>query len=273
LDTSALLAIPKARLATLGQAFTSPFCFYELLCHLDEDEFRRRKGNVLKCAETSILDDPEAEFASHFGIDPRPRSEQVEAGEIIRTILDRLTQSETLDEFYSQHVPDEQGNLRLVRDCARVMRNVLDTEAEKYKRFVESVIGVIQTGLIDLKSPESCNNAIMGLVKGHHVDLKNRGVTGADLHEVDDRKYLHAAYVFERAVIYFERGAKIDKNDYEDASILKHMRLTTPTVFVTNDGKTIDAVRAALYRLRKLGFGTDDGYELDSSRIVKASEL
>lgn len=272
LDTSALRALPTRTLRRFDPpAETSSYCFYELVCHLDTDDFARRKGIVLKCRETRILDDPCAEFDRHFGVDPRPTQEQVPAGSIIGCILDRLALSRSLSEFYAQNVLDGEGNARLLRDSVKRVNEILHQEELKFEAFVQGVIDVLQQGHIDLASDQSCNNAIMGLVHGQAEVLRQKGVSNPDISEIDDMKYLYYGYVFERAVHYFSRGSKIDHNDYEDASIIMHMRLTQPTVLVTNDKNTIEAIRKILGRLTALGFGNE--YEVGANRTITTSEI
>jgi hypothetical protein len=228
---------------------------------------------LLKCRETTILDDPGAEFDLHFGADPRDPDERLHAARIVNSILERLQQSTSLSEFYAQAVPDAKGDLRLLRDCAKRMNDVMELEKDKYDRFVKAILEVLDQGAVDLKSHESCNNAIWGLVKGKAEILRGRGVASPDLSDVDDRRYIYFGYVFERAVWYYQRGGgPIARNDYEDSSIIKHMRLTEPSVLVTNDGRTLDAVLAVMARLKALGFGIENNYHVQS-RVIRTSEV
>jgi hypothetical protein len=61
LDTSAVIAFSRSDLQGFDpRPLLSPFTCCELLCHLEED-FQRWKSMLLKCRETTILDDPTAD--------------------------------------------------------------------------------------------------------------------------------------------------------------------------------------------------------------------
>ncbi len=272
LDTSALRGLPISTLRRFDPpAKISSYCFYELVSHLEADDFKQCKGIVLKCRETRILDDPCAEFDRHFGVGPGPIHDQVPAGSIIESILDLLARSRSLSEFYAQNVLDGEGNTRLLRDFVKRVNGILSQEELKFEEWVKKVVDILQQGHIDLASDQSCNNAIMDLVHGQAEVLRQKGVTNPDISEIDDMKYLYYGYVFEQAVHYFSRGGNFDRNDYEDASIIMHMRLTQPTVLVTNDKNTIKAMRRVLGRLTSLGFGNK--YEVGTDRTITTSEV
>jgi hypothetical protein len=59
LDTSALRAL-LGKILEEHTFYTSPYCFWELLTHLDEGQVTRTKGQLMKLRFTHILDDPRA---------------------------------------------------------------------------------------------------------------------------------------------------------------------------------------------------------------------
>jgi hypothetical protein len=63
LDTSAFKSLSKDELAQVAcrgfQLTVPPYCFWELLCHLDEgDDFARAKGYLMKFRGVEIVDKP-----------------------------------------------------------------------------------------------------------------------------------------------------------------------------------------------------------------------
>jgi len=272
LDTSALRALSSDTLRRLHPpASISPFAFYELASHLEDESFARQRGHVLKCRQTEILDDPGAELLGSFGTDPRLAHERVSAGSLICSVLDALDRCTTLTAFYACEVRDEKGNVRLVRDLARRAADILEREETAYAAFVGEVIDAMRRGLVETSSGSACNDAIMALVQGRAIRLKGDGVECPDTRQVDDRCYLFCGYVFERARCYCARGGGVKANDFEDASIVMHMRLAERSVLVSGDRALRRALRAVLGRLAALGFGAP--YEVGQDRILSIASF
>ena len=49
------------------------------------------------------------------------------------------------------------------------------------------------------------------------------------------REYVYSAYIVQRAIDYVERGALVDRNDFEDAGFCRHLSLDDDLIVVTGD--------------------------------------
>src|SRR6266508_328659 len=91
LDTSAFRALPAGQLATasgIARLMVSPFCFWELLTHLEEDEqFLRIKGNLMKFRHVAVLDDPRAAIEREIVRPGDSVHERVEDSDVVYATL------------------------------------------------------------------------------------------------------------------------------------------------------------------------------------------
>ena len=149
LDTSALLALPKQ---ILGEHtfHTSPYCIWKLLTHLDEKEFTRRKGQLLKVRSTFILDEPQATVERRLLVHDELLQTRVSDEELITNALAALHDSDCLERFYSSVIRDSNGNLRQLSNCASRARKILDKEEKRYKRFIKDIVSLLYSSQVQI---------------------------------------------------------------------------------------------------------------------------
>ncbi len=151
LDTSALRALP-GKILEEHTFYTSPYCFWELLTHLDEGQFTRRKGQLMKLRFTHILDDPRAAIETPLLIYDARLQDRVSDEELITTALTALQDSDSLERFYSSYIKDSRGHLRQVSDCAAGAQKALEEAEKKYAEFIQNIIGAFLSGQVKLEN-------------------------------------------------------------------------------------------------------------------------
>jgi hypothetical protein len=255
LDTSALIALPTSRLEEASQSaslYVSPFCFWELLTHLEDDEkFRRVKGTLMKLRHVEVLDDPHAEVYRSV----LPSSDNVNTGErdgdLICAALAALDDSESMEEFYKRDIRDESGQTRQIAGCVFAVRELLRIEENKFQAFLRAVAAEVRAGNVRLLEASDYDQAVQDLSRGSWLKIGDRANGAPVVYEQFVRKtYMYHSYVIHRAREYAASGtAMIDPapNDFEDACLCLHIGLDDFTAVVTND--------AALRRCLGAGLG------------------
>lgn len=236
LDTSALRGLGAAILQK-HTFYTSPYCFWELLTHLDEGEFAYRKNQLMKVRFTRVLDDPRADIEAPLLIHDTQLQERVSDEELITYTLAALQDSESLERLYLALIKDSKGNLRDVADVAARARKELEEREQRYIGFVQQIINALQHGQLKIGNDEEYHGAILSLLEGDVIKLKQRGAIDKSLRErLINNYYIYWSYIVHRALDYFKRGkTKIMANDFEDGEICKHLALDTSYCLVTAD--------------------------------------
>jgi len=261
LDTSAFCALPS-RILQEHTFYASPYCFWELLTHLDEGSFDQYKGQLMKFKYAHILNDPRAEIEVPLLIDDNQLQDRVSDEELIAAALAALQDSNSLDMFYSSYVEDSKGNLHQVSECAANVRKALGEAEQKHTEFVENIMNVFRTGQVKLETYSDYHQAILQLLEGEMIKLQQRGAVDKDLrNKLTNNSYIYYSYVFHRALAYFRKGkTKLDVNDFEDSQVCLHLRLDTPYCLVTADKglkEALDKTSALLNQLNELDTHTD----------------
>ncbi len=253
LDTSALRALPRTLLQE-DTFFTSPHCIWELLTHLDEKDFARTKGQLMKAQFTHVLNDPRAAVETPLLPHETKLQERVSDGELIRHILAALNDSDSLNRFYKSVVRDSNGEFRQVSGCVARTQEVLAEEEQRYAQFVQKIIGAFQSGDVKLNNDRDQHGAILSLLEGDVVKLQRRGATDPDLKDkLINTSYIHWSYVFHRALAYFRSGkTNPESNDFEDGQICKHLALNSSYCLVTADKGLKDALEKSLALINRL---------------------
>jgi hypothetical protein len=261
LDTSAFRALPS-RILQEHTFYASPYCFWELLTHLDERSFDRHKGQLMKFKYAHILNDPRAEIEVPLLIDDNQLQDRVSDEELIAAALAALQDSNSLDMFYSSYVEDSKGNLHQVSECAANVRKALGEAEQKHTEFVENIMNVFRTGQVKLETNSDYHQAILQLLEGEMIKLQQRGAVDKDLrNKLTNNSYIYYSYVFHRALAYFRKGkTKLDVNDFEDSQVCLHLRLDTSYCLVTADKglkQALAKTSALLNQLNELDTHTD----------------
>jgi hypothetical protein len=171
LDTSAFRALPGTILQE-GTFFTSPYCVWELLTHLDEKDFARSKGQLMKARFTHVLNDPRAAVETSLLLHDTKLQERVPDEELIRYALAALNDSDSLDRFYRSVIGDSNGEFRQVSDCVARAKEVLEEEEQRYTQFIQKIIGAFRSGNVKLDSDVDQHGAILSLLEGDVIKLQ-----------------------------------------------------------------------------------------------------
>jgi hypothetical protein len=216
----------------------SPFCFWELMSHLDEpDMFLRVKGNLMKFRHVKVLDDPEAESLAEVGVASALKG-RVSDEDVICASLAALQASDSLDSFYSKQIRDSFGNVRSLSGCVARAKDVLRTEEERFLDFVGQIVDLVKAGTSTLTTPWDLHRATVSLTNGWHVAR-----SGQLLNE--DARVLRILYVYFAFVVHcardrLARSGVEDPNDYEDARFCQHVRLDAPSTIVSADERQLE---------------------------------
>jgi hypothetical protein len=242
LDTSVFRFLPRQILEALHlkgyNLYASPFVFWELLTHLHEEGgFVGYKARMMKFRFVDILDDPRALIESSVITNDTSAQQRVPDTELIEATLAALEASNSLESFYATLIEDSKGRTRQVADCAARSKEVLAGEEQRFVAFLQSILEVLASGRVAYKTDSERHQAVLDLLEGQGIYLRRRGAGVADLRDwIIDNAYIHWACVFRLALKYFAaRDAKPDMNDYEDARICLHLRLSGPFCLVTED--------------------------------------
>jgi hypothetical protein len=270
LDTSALRNLSK-KILQAHTFYTSSFCVWELVCHLDEVPFDQSKGQLMKAKRTRILDDPRAPVETLLLPHDRELQRRVSDEELVTKMLHQLDKSESLQEFYKSDFRDSNGSFRQVSGLAARARNTLVAREQEYLRLVQQIINALKTGQTKIATDEEYHNAILSLLEGDIVKLQKRGATHKRLRDIVTKSYyIHWSYIVHRTVGYFKRGkTKLDGNDFEDAEICRHLWLDTPYCLVTADKEQKRAIEKTITLINRLnipGFPT-------TLRVIDANAL
>lgn len=253
LDTSALCGVSGNSLAQVAQKhdlFVSPFCFWEILCHLDEQtNFVAQKKLLLKFEHVQILDHPvaiiEAPFLAKY-------EDRIPDNDLIEAALAALREASTIDEFYSMYIDDGKGSTRLISECAARIRNILRQEEMRYVTVVQNIISLFKSRDAQYNNSLERYNAILSLIAGWTTRLKDEGATDADLlKQLTSKTFIYYSYIFHRAMTCYRNGTnRPECNDYEDANLCLHLSLDVHYHVIAGDKKLRKAIEDTLVLLR-----------------------
>src|SRR5438309_1603284 len=139
LDTSAFRLLSAARLAARSQdanLLVSPFCFWELLTHLeDPGQFSRVQGNLMKFKHVQVLDDSWAQVEREVVRQSDGVHERLEDSELIYAALAALRDSESLSDFYSKQICDSRNQDHEIAGCVGIGREILGREEQRFQEY------------------------------------------------------------------------------------------------------------------------------------------
>ena len=241
LDTSAFRAISAATLAAASQEarlLVSPFCFWELLTHLeDEGQFDRVKGNLMKFRHVSVLDDPWASVERDVVLPSDAVLERPEDCEIVYAILAELRDCASVPQFYTKHIRHSRHQTREIGGCVARAGDVLKAEEQQFQEYVTKIMAVVRDGLVSLATPADRHRGTLQIVDAWWIQLGNR-VDRSELvrERLEKRTYVFSSYVLHLAADYLKRrSTNVDRNDFEDAKFCQHLALGADMAAVTAD--------------------------------------
>lgn len=262
LDTSTFRSLSVKELEQYNseefKIMISPYTFWELLCHLEED-WSQYRNQIIKCLKVKILDDPRAIIETELQYKVERLNNRLPDNKLIPEIIEHLRQSNSINDFYNNDFIDSKGKMRLIKECSIRVQEILDNKEEEYINYVGDIKKLIMEKKYDLNSDECCHNLITELVEGAVVCAKNNSKQKKDIRsQITDKYYLYFAYIFERTKqLLNDRRALPERNDYEDCMICLHLSISQSLLFITMDKGFAKALNNALKLLRRIACVSD----------------
>lgn len=240
-DTSAFRAIPEDSLEAASHnvhLVVSPFCFWELLTHLEDNgQFDRVKGNLMKLRHMSVLDDPWASVESDIVLPDDDVLKRPDDSGLIYAILAALHESHSVSQFYGKRARDGRDQLREIDGCVARAAQILKAEEQRFLEYVSNVMSFVRDGRVSIATPADRHLAIIQIVDAWWIQLGQR-VDGSELvrQRLEERTYVFSSYVLHLAADYVKRGStNVDRNDFEDGKFCQHLTLGAEMTAVTVD--------------------------------------
>ncbi|ABE31169.1 hypothetical protein DR64_3954 [Paraburkholderia xenovorans LB400] len=256
LDTSAIQGIARAKLelvAAKADISVSTFSVLELGSHLHEEaRYLRARGNFLKCAIPSMLEDPFVLLSQRTGTQANPsrREDQI----VLDQLLEAVRQSNTLAELDQKTVTFPDGAVASCKGVgARIASGLANEEAE-FVSHIQSLATVIQldpelNGQHTLL-PENLAACLISVIRHLNPGFNGDIQSPAFLATVPYAGYLiHRLYKYANARPINEVTLNVDTNDCEDAYIASCLDICRGDTLVTNDTGTIEALRNTISAL------------------------
>ena len=258
LETSAFRSLSVKELEQYNHkslVMISPYTFWELLCHLEDEDWPFYKKLLCKCSKIIILDDPRAIIETELKYNVKRLNHRLPDNHLIPEVIQHLEKSSCLNDFYNNDFTDSNGNKRTIEECSKKVQNILDKEAKKYSNFVEDIHRYLASEGQDLDSDNYCHTIIMELLEGAIINAKDNSNNLENIRKlITDRYYLYFAYIFERTKQLLLNGRiEPERNDYEDGLICLHLYLDKSIKFVTKDKGLSRSLINSLERLNRIG--------------------
>ena len=257
------MALPACRLESASQSFrlyVSPFCFWELLTHLEDvharkgERFREIKGTLMKFRYVEVLDDPIAEvyrlvFRSSDNVHGK-----VNDGDLIYAALAALEHSESSSEFYGRFIEDQSHQTFKIAGCVSRARERLQIDEQKFQAFLREIVDRVRAGQVRLTDASDYERGVQDLCLGWWFQIRDSADDNPTVFERFVRKtYIYYAYLLHLARVYAARTTdKIDQNDFEDVTLCLHLGLTDVAAVMTTDHGLRDCLRETLGTLNSM---------------------
>jgi len=175
LDTSAIRNAAGRRLgaiAKVAKLMASPFAFWEIASHLQDDhDFGRIKANLMKFKYIQILDDPTAAAEREFALAQLPGDESLETADVIYAALAALRDSNSVEEFYRCRIQDAQGAVRQIDGCVARIHAVLTDGESRFLSFMTNVKDFLQNRQLTVRTPQDLHDGTRDLINRDHILL------------------------------------------------------------------------------------------------------
>lgn len=257
LDTDAFRALGREALFAAKEAGwqlkTSPWCFFELLCHLDEEpDFVKAKGNLMKFRGIEIIDKPLDRAASAL---VHSETARCWSSDLCYAALAAIDAAQSFDDLANSVIVDEACNQRgPLKDVAENARRALHEAEHVFQIKMRSVIAHLRVNRRAPRSAERNHQVIMDAV------LEAKGLPLPDTPDLDytiigPEPVTKCAYCFWSyfllQAIFLEESTKKDPcelNDLEDGQLCAYVPLDEEMWVVAGDKK----LRARLSETRDL---------------------
>ena len=265
-DTSALRAISLLNLRALSwtrDIVLSPISVCELLCHIDEPykdldaiaSFHYWRSQLFKATLLGILHDPYAQHAIHVGATSLGKNTKFEEKEIAIRTLDALSESDSLNTFYSKHIKLSSTEFGRASGCGVRARDILKSAEDEYLERLHRLKSMLEhdAGVADLSNISETE--FWGVLQKSFAEmLKHYESEGVKIDNqpfrIVNSIYIHYGYTIARIVHYFRKQGitnfSPERNDTEDSWLVLHLNMFNDDLFVTNDKGQFEAVMKAL---------------------------
>lgn len=275
-DTSALRSLSWENLKRLSDKgcdlFISPFSFWEILCHLDEEQkFDRFKIELIKFKHFTILDDPFGITAKYTKLHKSVMQDRVEDHELIQGTISVLTKSSSIENFYSSFFIDSNKNARKIQDCVERGRSILSAQSDSYIDFVTKIIDSIKCNNSKYETEYDRHILVLSLIDGCIRGIETQGGNREEFEKnLKNEIYVYFSYILHQSLEYLNNNIlNIDPNDYEDSRICQHLSLNSALTLISNDKNLCNAVNSTISLLQTL----NDKEFITSIKVEKTEYL
>jgi len=242
LDTSAFKALSRdALLAARENGWhltTSPWCFFELLCHLDEEpDFAKAKGHLMKFRGIEIVDKPLDRAVAALQPANVPR---IWGSDLVYAALGAIDAANSEDDLAMSVLVDEAGNNRgPLKDLADRVRRILDGEERTFQRHMTTLIAALKTAGGIARTSKANHAVIIGRVVAEGLPLPD--TQGLDYSIVDHdlglkHSYCFWAYMLLQAIMLQQSGQHTcGTNDLEDGQLCGYIPLDQQLWVIAGD--------------------------------------
>lgn len=267
LDTSAFVGISKEGLAEARHKgwhlTTSPYCFWELLCHLDKERnFARAKGNLMKFRGVEIVDKPLDRVVAQSGSSCEAR---IWSSDLVYAALAAIEAASSVDHLNRSLIVDETGNERALEGCVDRIKGILKKEQNRFRKVMTNLIGIMTSGDVNTNTGTERHTAILSLLAcggtplPDTVDLDYEADANED--QIIAFSYVFWGYALHRAIQLADSGGTTcAKNDFEDGQLCAYVPLDKSIVVVSGDTTLLETLAAVRDTLIKVDLGKRASY-------------
>lgn len=165
-----------------------------------------------------------------------------------------LESSSSIQHFYSYVFKDSKNKSHKIQECALRGREILDSAADRYVRFVTEITSTIKNNNLKYQTISDRHELILSLIDGWIRRFETQGARIEELEEtLADEVYIYFSHILHRALLYLKQNNQnIDQNDYEDSQICLHLSLDSKFNFITDDKNLFKSVNQTLDLLHEL---------------------
>lgn len=268
LDTSAFKALSSDELSAAKargwHLTTSPWCFFELLCHLnEEDDFTQAKGNLMKFRGIEIIDKPLDRAVAELAKSVNPR---IWSSDLAYATLAAIDAATSPDDLANSLIVDEAGNNRgPLKDVAGKARSVLDGAEREFQTHITSMIEALQYGGGVARTAEMNHDVIMRRLAADGLPLPD--TPDLDYSIVNQElglkhSYCFWAYLLLQAIMLEGAGqVTCSPNDFEDGQLCGYISLDAPMWILTGDQQLQKRIAETHKLLIAVGLGARACFE------------
>ncbi len=242
LDTSAFKALSRdALLAARENGWhltTSPWCFFELLCHFDEEpDFAKAKGHLMKFRGIEIVDKPLDRSVAALQPANVPR---IWSSDLVYAALGAIDAANSEDDLAMSVLVDEAGNNRgPLKDLADHVRRILDGEERTFQRHMTTLIAALKTAGGIARTSKANHAVIIERVIAEGLPLPDTQRLDYSIVDHDlglKHSYCFWAYMLLQAIMLQQSGQHTcGTNDLEDGQLCGYIPLDQQLWVIAGD--------------------------------------